>query len=98
MKMTIDMPPVSKCAVTKCAYNLNQGCHARAITIGDLSNPGCDTYFENSKHTRAATRVSGVGACKVSDCKYNDDFECNAKAIDVGFAANAVNCLTYVHR
>lgn len=98
MKMTVEMPPVSKCAVSKCAYNVKQGCHARAITVGDESNPGCDTYFATSAHTKAATRVAGVGACKVAECQFNSDFECGAKAIDVGFSGNTIRCLTFAQK
>ena len=39
MNVTVAMPSVSKCTATSCAYNVNKGCHARAITIGDASTP-----------------------------------------------------------
>lgn len=98
MKVTVEMPSVSKCTATACAYNVNEGCHARAITIGDLSNPQCDTHFTSSPHTKASQRVAGVGACKVAACKFNDDFECTAKAITVGHIGEAINCLTFSPR
>lgn len=89
------MPMVSKCEATQCAYNLENGCHAKGITIGDGSNPGCDTFFQNKEHARENKRVAGVGACKVSSCKFNSDFECAAESIDVGYNKNKINCLTY---
>lgn len=97
-KMTVEMPPVSQCSVTECAYNVNQGCHAKAITVGDDRAAECDTYFVSSAHTRESSRTAGVGACKVTGCKFNDDFECTAQEISVGVAATAVNCLTYAPR
>jgi len=62
--ITLETPVVSECSVTECAYNLNSGCHARAIAIGDRVHPGCDTFFSNRNHTQAAMRTAGIGACK----------------------------------
>jgi hypothetical protein len=98
MRLTIDMPIVSQCVVSECAYNLEKKCHARAITVGDGVHPGCDTYLYNHAHTREKARIAGVGACKVSECRYNDDFECSAKEISVGYADGAINCLTFSAR
>lgn len=99
MKFTLEMPSVSKCAVTECAYNVEKRCHAKAITVGNGQSPGCDTAFLGvQSHSRDTKRIAGVGACKVSQCQYNSDFECAAKDIEVGFAQNKVNCLTYQSR
>ncbi|MBI3558429.1 MAG: DUF1540 domain-containing protein [Deltaproteobacteria bacterium] len=98
MKITVEMPQVSKCTATNCAYNVKQGCHARAITIGDGNQANCDSHFDSSPHTKANARVAGVGACKVTGCKYNDDFECNAQAINVGYVGQAVKCMTFAAR
>ncbi|AOS97163.1 hypothetical protein AUP74_01732 [Microbulbifer aggregans] len=94
MIIATDMPEVAKCVISQCAYNADESCHARAITIGDGPDPDCDTYFDSSKHTES-DRTAGVGACKMGDCAHNDDFECTADAIQVGQNGNAVNCLTY---
>lgn len=94
-KITIEMPPVSQCEISRCGYNVNNHCHAKAITIGDNANPGCDTFFETKKHTKETKRVAGVGACKVNECKHNNDFECTANNIAVGLAKQKINCLTY---
>lgn len=97
--LSIEMPTVSKCDINKCAYNAsNNGicsCHAKAITIGDGDNPGCDTYFGSADHAQNKRRVAGVGACKVAACKHNKDFECNAEKISVGFNEGKINCLTF---
>ncbi|AOS97162.1 hypothetical protein AUP74_01731 [Microbulbifer aggregans] len=93
MIIATDMPEVAKCAISQCAYNTDSSCHARAITIGDGDNPGCDTYFRNKKHTRS-NRSAGVGACKVSACNHNEDFECCADSIDVGEQGGEVKCMT----
>lgn len=94
-KITVEMPLVAKCSVGQCAYNVNKACHAKAITVGDAANPGCDTFFRSSSHAKEAKRIAGVGACKVSECRYNRDFECTADSIHVGMTGDRINCLTY---
>lgn len=98
MKMTIAMPNVSSCGADKCVYNQFHKCHARAITIGDIQRPGCDTFFTGSEHVRNVKQIAGVGACKVSACSHNQDYECTADSIEVGFAGNEVVCMTYEGR
>ena len=93
MKMTVDMPKVTKCSVRKCAYNVEGGCHAKAITIGDGTTPHCDTSFSCGSHCHSKM-TAGVGACKVSGCAFNSDFECQAESIAVGTALRA----TFVKR
>ena len=96
MKMTIEMPQVNGCTVSECAYNLNDKCHARAITIGDGVHPGCDTAFLRSPaHTHDKKRIAGVGACKVVGCSFNNDLECTADSISVGLVNKQINCMTY---
>lgn len=90
-----DMPEVAECQIRQCAYNVSNGCHARAITIGDGVHPGCDTYFKSSVHASDANMQAGVGACKVANCVHNDDFECQAQNIRVGNRGKTVECLTY---
>lgn len=96
--MTIDMPIVSECLVSECAYNVEMNCHARAITVGNSLHAGCDTFCSGSSHTKAATRVAGVGACKSTDCKFNEDLECMTDSIRVGRAGQEINCMTYSPR
>lgn len=95
MKVTIDMPVVSGCAISQCSYNVNQACHARAITVGNGIHPGCDTFLDAGSHTREKQRQAGVGACKVASCSHNQDFECMAETINVG---GGVECLTFTPR
>ncbi|MGZ3693897.1 MAG: DUF1540 domain-containing protein [Bdellovibrionota bacterium] len=97
-KITIEMPIVSKCQINQCGYNVSNNCHAKAITIGDSTNPGCDTYMNSGSHNRETRRIAGVGACKVSSCKFNEDFECSAENISVGLNGKKINCLTYSPR
>ena len=94
----IDMPVVGECSVAECTYNANNGCHARAITVGDGVHPGCDTFLAASPHTRDTGRHAGVGACKVAACRHNDDYECTADQIAVGHAGPGASCLTYQQR
>lgn len=98
MQVTIEVPIVAGCEVDECAYNIDSGCHARAITVGDGVHPGCDTYFVSDTHTREKRRSAGVGACKVSACRFNEEFECAADGIHVGYNDDGVNCLTYAPR
>lgn len=98
MKITIEMPQVSACEVTECAYNLNRDCHARAITIGDGVHPGCDTYLRSTAHASHYQDLAGVGACKVIGCQFNEEFECMAENIRVGIKGSEINCLTYTPR
>lgn len=98
MKVTLDMPIVSGCDATDCAYNVERGCHARAITVGDGDSPRCDTFLGASSHTGMTSLTAGVGACKVSVCSHNRDFECMAADIGVGTAGGEVHCLTFSPR
>lgn len=98
MKMTIEMPVVSECAVTECAYNTKSGCHARAITIGDGVHPGCDTFLSGSTHARNTKRSAGVGACKISSCMHNEDFECITDSIHVGYEQRNPCCMSFEAR
>lgn len=98
IRIAIDMPVVGECVVGQCAYNTDNRCHARAITVGDGIHPGCDTFLDATPHSRARERHAGVGACKVSACQHNDDYECMAEQIAVGHAGAAVSCLTYRQR
>lgn len=96
MKITLDIPVVNNCTISDCAYNANDKCHAKAITIGDGVHPGCDTsYLMPPDHTKNTKIIAGVGACKVTGCKLNSDFECSASSIDVGMTGDDINCLTY---
>lgn len=98
MIKNLEMPEVKKCDVNNCGFNVGNNCHAKAITIGDSANPGCDTFFDSGSHTNETKRIAGVGACKVSSCKYNNDFECSASNITVGFVDSKINCRTFTPR
>lgn len=99
MKMTIDMPYVADCMIADCAYNLKNKCHARAITIGDGTNPACDTSFlGGSKHTHNTKQIAGVGACKITGCNFNDDLECTAENITVDMRNGDISCMTFTAR
>lgn len=94
-KVLIEMPKVNDCSVKKCGYNCDCSCHAKAITIGDGTNPGCDTFFDSNEHAKNTRINAGVGACKVKVCKHNKDFECTADKISVGFNDGKINCLSF---
>ena len=99
MKITLEMPNVQACDVRACAYNVDETCHARAITVGDGVHAACDTFFFSNLHTRSNTaHKAGVGACKVTACRYNSDLECSAEAIRVGIHDSHADCMTFTTR
>jgi hypothetical protein len=97
-KITLEMPVVTKCGATQCAYNVGQNCHAKAITVGDEQGHRCDTFFKGQVHTQAVGRTSGVGACKVTGCAYNQDMNCSMDGIQMGLVGGEVSCVTYSAR
>lgn len=98
MRITIEMPSVLACEVTHCAYNENESCHARAITVGDGAHPACDTFFPAARHIQSAAQIAGVGACKVTACRYNDDLECSASGVRIGAHQGHADCVTFSPR
>lgn len=96
MELKIEMPLIKKCDVGECVYNIQSACHAKAITIGDSVNPGCDTFMKAGGHVRNSAIKAGVGACKVSGCNYNTDFECSADSISVSQHGSMIHCMTYM--
>lgn len=93
-----EMTLVSSCDAVRCSYNLNNKCHAKAITIGDGVNPECDTFLSSFEHTHEVNQMAGVGACKVSDCVHNNEFECAADNVSIGIVDGEVKCLTFSAR
>ena len=99
MKMfTLEMPMVADCSASNCAYNANSKCHCRAITVGDATHPGCDTFLGGAKHTKQTKLIAGIGACKMGNCQFNDDLECMAENIQVGMVGSKANCMTFAAR
>lgn len=91
----MDMPKVVKCDATGCAYNIDELCNAHAITIGDGTNPRCDTFCDAATKGQAFTGITAVGACKVSCCTHNSGLECQASEICVGYQGDEADCLTF---
>lgn len=98
MRITLEISDVRACAVQSCAYNVDERCHARAITVGDGIHPACDTFFASNLHTKDTRHMAGVGACKVVGCRHNADLECSAEAIHVGFHGSHADCMTFAPR
>lgn len=98
VKICIEMPVISECSATECAYNHDKACQARAITVGDGINPGCDTFLEGSQHAMPSMDSAGIGACKITGCKFNESLECMTESIMVGHVQNKVNCMTFSAR
>lgn len=94
-KVTLEMPLITRCMASACAYNAASMCHARAITIGDGIHPDCDTFLSGSRHIKLVKQIAGIGACKTAGCKFNSDFECMAENVQVGMVKNKANCMTF---
>ena len=98
---TIIMPLIKTCSVSECGFNIKDGCHAKAITIGKNNMPSCDTFFQVSndlEHTKSIGHLAGVGACKLSHCQFNTNYECMADEVSVGMHDKKANCTTYLPR
>ena len=91
----MEMPKVAKCEVDDCAYNVDDVCHAMAITIGDGTRPRCDTFCRSMTKGGDAGCIAGVGACKVSACMYNANLECQSPEVNVGYNEDEPDCLTF---
>ena len=91
----MNMPEVSKCDMSECSYNEGNQCHALAITIGDQTNPMCDTFLKGSTHGGDPSSTAKVGACKVSVCKFNKSLECSASSVEVGHRGQDAYCMTF---
>ena len=98
MKITVEMPRVGSCSATECAYNRDAQCHAKAITIGDGTHPGCDTFTDGDHGRTRMKMTAGVGACKVTGCSHNSDLECTADRIEVARNQSSVDCITFSPR
>ncbi|PLX84896.1 MAG: DUF1540 domain-containing protein [Desulfuromonas sp.] len=97
--MPMNMPKVTDCSVSDCAYNDKHACHAMAITVGEKpSEPVCDTYFQSSIHGGVRDMNAGVGACKSYDCQHNTDFECMAPNVHIAMKGSQPDCLDFEPR
>lgn len=99
--LTVIMPLVKNCSVGKCAYNTENRCHAKAITVGDGQCPGCDTFLDMpspAAHTKQPGCTAGVGACKVSNCQFNTGYACTASDITIAIPGSHALCATYAPR
>lgn len=94
----MEMPMVSSCEVSECAYNMDNMCHAMAITVGDSVHPKCDTFCTSYAEEVDEDCIAGVGACKTTACTFNEGLECSADDICVGFNREEIDCLTFEER
>jgi len=91
----MEMPTVSSCDISQCAYNMDNKCHAMAITIGDGAHPACDTFCPSGAKGGVMDEIGRVGACKVPSCIHNSMLECQAESICVGYQGSQADCLTF---
>ncbi len=91
MTTALEMPHVTDCSATTCAYN-HDGCHAYAVTIDSAAE--CGTFLSLNQKGGLDV-VAQVGACLRQDCVHNTDLECGAAAITVGSSSDTAGCLSY---
>lgn len=96
--MAMKIPLVLDCKVKGCSYNKDLMCHTMAITIGQGSDPMCDTYTHMPIAGGMEEVKPFVGACKMSDCAHNENLECAAKGVHVAMKHNQPDCLTFTRR
>ncbi|MFB0526820.1 MAG: DUF1540 domain-containing protein [bacterium] len=92
------MAKVKSCNAAECAYNIENRCHALAITIGGEPIPTCDTLIKAAKKGGVLDTKARVGACKVENCEFNKSLECTAKAIKVKMDTARAECITFKAR
>ena len=94
MTSMLEMPQVSDCTATTCAYN-HDGCHAFAVSIN--SDAECATFLSLNQKGGLDV-VAQVGACQRQNCVHNRELECVAPSIHVGRSADHADCLSYQAR
>lgn len=91
MASMLEMPQVTDCTATSCAYN-HDGCHAFAVNID--SSAACGTFLSLNEKGGLDV-VAQVGACQRQDCVHNEALECRAASITVGSTSANADCLSY---
>ena len=94
MTSLLEMPSVSECTATSCAYN-HDGCHAFAVSIN--ADAACATFLSLNEKGGLDV-VAQVGACQRQNCVHNQDLECTAASVRVGSTADHADCLSYQPR
>jgi len=91
MTSMLEMPHVTDCSATSCAYN-HDGCHAFAVNIDSAAL--CGTFLSLNEKGGLDV-VAQVGACQRQDCVHNVALECRAASITVGTSSSKADCLSY---
>lgn len=89
-----ELTEVLDCTMADCAYNINDECHAAAITVGSPC-PMCDTYIRATEKGGIDDVAGCVGACKMDDCRHNSMLECMASGIHIGQHDGHGECWTF---
>ena len=89
------MAKVKECDAIACSYNVDNLCHAIAITVGDESRPLCDTICQFPIKGGSEKIVAGVRACKVDRCIHNRSLRCTCSEIKLGYKGTQLHCLGF---
>jgi hypothetical protein len=92
--MNEQMPLISECSASGCAYNHEGNCCVMAINVGGPA-PLCDTYVSGGSKAGMKGMMAGVGACKVSSCANNDSLMCQAEFVRVEVLDGQAVCATF---
>ena len=95
MKTLVEMPVVSDCEVSMCAFNAHLKCQAKAVNVGHDDVPACDTFFDRREKTVEQPRDAGVGACKTVSCQHNHALECEAPEVKVRMTDDGPRCASF---
>ena len=86
---------VGGCNVKLCAYNSRGKCHAKAINVGGLNGPVCDTFVKSLIKCSCGNTGGEVGACMIVSCRYNECLECVSGRVQVRLNSGMPKCDTF---
>lgn len=92
MQQTVELGTVVTCAATECSFNLDEGCRAPGVAVGDV-HPRCDTYTSGS--VDLSRSEADVVSCHAVACTYNTAQTCAASGVTVGVHEAHADCLTF---
>lgn len=93
LRVVRDVPRVDACAAMACGYNVDNRCHATAITVGGETTPLCLTFLPGGEHYVEDPGRAAVGACELTRCHYNDRKSCRAASVQMACTQRVPGCL-----
>lgn len=88
----MNMPKVLTCMASECCYNVQNVCHALAISVGDAALPRCNSYCQGACKGGDSGAIAGVGGCRLAHCLHNRNLLCHAPAINLARSGKEITC------